>query len=180
MPLLNYRILSIVLLFIWLTACSSAPTATSDFDSSFDFSGVRKIAIQPIDRGVPASVISSDMQVNRINEAIRGELVRRGFTVVQDNADADLFLAWHLVTQERTDVRSFNTSSRYNCWNCGSDIRVRQYTQGTFIVDMIDPVRLQSVWRSIFEDRIRDLDAEEAAEKRAVVAGALFAEFPPL
>lgn len=180
MPLLNYRILSIGLLFTWLTACGSTPTATSDFDSGFDFSGVRKIAIQPIDRGVPASVIISDMQVNRINEAIRDELVRRGFTVVQDNADADLFLAWHLVTQERTDVRSFNTSSRYNCWNCGSDIRVRQYTQGTFIVDMIDPVRLQSVWRSIFESRMRDQpDPVRAEENRRAAATAIFENFPP-
>jgi hypothetical protein len=100
--------------------------------------------------------------------------------VVDNNADADLLLAWHLITQERMDVRSYNTSIRYNCWNCGSDIRVTQFTQGTFIVDLIDPARLQSVWRSVFESRLRDQpDPERAAENRRVAAQAIFAEFPP-
>ena len=170
-----------------LAACASTstPTATADFEQGFDFSGVGKIAIQPIDRTVVTAVIISDMQVNRINKALTAELERRGFQVVQNNADADMLLAWHLVTQERTDVRSFNTSSRYNCWNCrgmgaGSNVTVRQYTQGTFIVDMIDPTRLQSVWRSTFESRMRDQsDPVRAAENRSAAAAAILADFPP-
>jgi hypothetical protein len=78
------------------------------------------------------------------------------------------------------DVRTYNTSIRYNCWNCGSNIRVTQFTQGTFIVDLIDPRRLQSVWRSVFESRLRDQpDPERAAENRRTAAQAIFAEFPP-
>lgn len=137
-------------LLLLLGACSSTPTATTDFDARFDFSGVRKIAIQPIARTVETTVIISDMQISRIDEALVAELQRRGFAVVSDNAQADMLLAWHLVTQERTDVRSFNSTSRYNCWSCGggSNVTVRQYTQGTFIVDLIDPIALRSVWRS--------------------------------
>ena len=163
-----------------LAGCASTPTAQMDFDPGFDFSAVKTIAIQPIDRSVASTVIVSDMQVSRINEALTTELARRGYQVVDNNADADLLLAWHLITQERMDVRSYNTSIRYNCWNCGSDIRVTQFTQGTFIVDLIDPARLQSVWRSVFESRLRDQpDPERAAENRRVAAQAIFAEFPP-
>ena len=151
------RALAALFVMVLVAACAttSTPTATMDFDPSFDFSGVRKIAIQPIDRTVVSTVTVSDMQINRINEAITRELNNRGYQVVTDNTAADMLLNWHLVTQERTDVRSYNTSSRYNCWNCGSNIRVSQFTQGTFIVDMVDPVRLQSVWRSVFESRMR-------------------------
>ena len=63
-----------------------------------------------------------------------------GFEVVSDNSEADIYLIWHLVTEERTDVRTYNSMSYYNCWGCGpavSDVSVRQYTQGTFIIDMI-------------------------------------------
>lgn len=163
-----------------LAGCASTPTAQMDFDPGFDFSGVKTIAIQPIDRSVASTVIVSDMQVSRINEALTAELGRRGYQVVDNNADADLLLTWHLITQERMDVRTYNTSIRYNCWNCGSDIRVTQFTQGTFIVDLIDPRRLQSVWRSVFESRLRDQpDPERAAENRRVAAEAIFAEFPP-
>ena len=183
MQFYKYPALLVMLSAVLLNACSSTPTATMDFDSSYDFSGVRKIAIQPINRTVSSTVIISDMQISRINETLTEELGRRGFQVVQNNADADLFLAWHLVTQERMDVRSFNTSSRYNCWNCGSmgnNVSVRQYTQGTFIVDMIDPTRLQSVWRSIFESRMRDQpDPATAAENRRAAAAAVFSAFPP-
>ena len=170
-----------------LSACASTPEATMDFDPAFDFSGVRKIAIQPIHRTVASQAVLSDMQIGRVNDSLTAELQRRGFQVVTDNADADMLLAWHLVTQDRTDVRTFNTATRYNCWNCrrmgmGTTTQtvVRQYTQGTFIVDMIDPVRLQAVWRSVFESRMRDhSDSASAAEARDTAVAAALAEFPP-
>lgn len=178
-----HRPLLAILFMAFLVGCSTAtpvPKANMDFDPSFDFSSVRKIAIQPIDRTVVSTVTVSDMQVNRINEALTTELTNRGYQVVADNADADMLLNWHLVTQERTDVRTYNTSSRYNCWNCGSNIRVSQFTQGTFIVDMVDPLRLQSVWRSVIESKLRSQpDPERAEQNRRAAAGAVFAEFPP-
>jgi hypothetical protein len=170
-----------VMLLLGACASTSTPTAVTDFNRSFDFSGVRKIALQPINRTVITTVNVSDMQESRINEAVQTELQRRGFELVSDNADADMFLTWHLVTQERTDVRTFNTGSGYNCWNCGgSSVSVRQFTQGTFIVDMIDPVQLRSVWRSTFESRMRsEPDRERAAENRRAAAEAIFRNFPP-
>lgn len=175
---------SIVLLAVatLLGACSSTPTANMDFDPAFNFSTVKTVAIQPFNRTLASTVVVSDMQVSRINATLTDELTRRGYQVVTDNAEADLLLSWHLVTQERTDVRSFNSSTRYNCWNCpsSSNISVRQYTQGTFIVDMIDPQRLQAVWRSIFESRLRDQpDPQRAAQNRQEAAQAIFADFPP-
>ena len=173
-----------------LSACASTPEATMDFDPAFDFSGVRKIAIQPIHRTVASQAVLSDMQIGRVNDSLTAELQRRGFQVVTDNAEADMLLAWHLVTQDRTDIRTFNTATRYNCWNCrrmgmgtSTQTVVRQYTQGTFIVDMIDPDRLQSVWRSIIESRLQssppDPASAEAGARRAEAATAIFAEFPP-
>ena len=184
MPILRCRAFLGLSLAVLLGACSSTPATPkpiTDCDRGYDFSGVHKIAIQPIDRTLVSTVLISDMQISRINEALTAELERRGFQVVPDNVDADMFLAWNLVTQERTDVRTFNTSSRYNCWNCGSsNIRVTQFTQGTFIVDMIDPTRLQSVWRSTFESRMRNtVDSAQAAEFRSAAAAAIFARFPP-
>ena len=187
MSIFNYRALLGLSLAVLLAACSSTPTATMDFEPGYDFSGVRKIAIQPIKRTVASQAILSDMQIGRVNDSLTAELQRRGFQVVQNNADADMLLAWHLVTQERTDVRTFNSSTRYNCWNCrgmgmgsGTNVTVRQYTQGTFIVDMIDPTSLQAVWRSVFESRMRDQsDPARAAEARDTAVAVVLAEFPP-
>jgi hypothetical protein len=186
MPQNYFRIFSIALLAVLVSACSGTPTATMDFDPGFDFSGVRKIAILPISRTVSSTAAISDMQVGRMNQSLQDELSRRGYDVVQDQSEADMFLTWHLVTQERTDIRTYNTmSARYSaCWHCApmsSDtVRVRQYTQGTLIVDLIDPVRMESVWRSILESRMRDMsDPVQAEEIRRTAAEAIFAEFPP-
>ena len=157
--------------------------AFSDFDDSYDFSGVRAIAILPIDRTTPAETLISDMQAARINEALGAELENRGYSVVEDRVDADMYLAWHLVTRERTDIRSYNAASAYNCWRCGppvSDVSVRQYTEGTFIVDLIDPLRNRSVWRSTIESELRARpDPGEAARNRMAAAKAALAPFPP-
>lgn len=175
--------LAATLILALASACSTPLKATMDFDSQFDFSGVQKIAIQPVDRANLSMIRISDMQVERIDQSLAAELERKGFQIVADNAEADMFLTWHLVTEERTDVRTYNSMSYYNCWRCGpnvSDVSVRQYTQGTFIVDMIDPARNQSVWRSIIQSRLQsNPDPQQAPARREEAARAIFAEFPP-
>jgi hypothetical protein len=171
-------------LLLLLSACSSTPSleARTDYNREFNFSGVKSIAIQPVQRANLAAVRISDMQVTRMNESFRNALQARGLSVVDDNAQADLLMVWHLVTEERTDVRTYNTQSFYNCWRCGpsvSDVSVRQFTQGTLIVDMVDPMSNRSVWRSIVQTRLRDTNAEQAEALRSEAARASFAQFPP-
>ena len=183
MVLFKYRSSVVLFCALLFSACSgtaTTPTAATDFNSSFDFSRVKNIAIQPIDRTVLSTIMVSDGQVSNINQAITDELTHRGFNVVQSNMDADLLLNWHLVTKERTDVSGYDTSSRYNCWNCRAGPVDVYVTQGTLIVDMVDPVGLKSVWRSTFESRISgQLDAAEAEANRRGAAAAIFSRFPP-
>ena len=100
-----------------------------------------------------------------------------------------MLIAWHLTTEEKTDVRTYNTGMSYGygpygyrgygCYNCGgTDVRVRQYTQGTFVVDMIDPEIKQAVWRSVVQSKLKG----EASQNQAdydVAALRIMAEFPP-
>ena len=179
------RILSIFFAISLTAACSTTSLeAINDFDSAYDFSEVSQFAILPIDRTEAAQTLLSDMQVSRIDEALAAELRSRGYEVVGDRADADLYLSWHLVTREKTDIRAYNASSAYNCWRCGppvSDVSVRQYTEGTFIVDLIDPERNRSVWRSTIQSRLNTKpDPEKAAKNRALAAEAIFAPYPPV
>ena len=183
MLLRSMRALLALSLSSLLAACAAPPIkAVSDFDDQFDFSKVHKIAIQPVDRASLNTIRVSDMQIERVNRALTEELQRKGFEVVADNTQADMFLVWHLVTQEKTDVRSYNSASYYNCCSCGSssNISVRQYTEGTFIVDMVDPLRNQSVWRSTIQSRLKSQpDPQESEARRLEAAKAAFANFPP-
>ncbi len=180
------RLFWVIAVIALASACSSTPTATVDHNPAFDFSGVQRVAILPLNRSVTPQAAVSDMQAARINTSLAGAMTARGLTVIENPADADLLLTWHLVTQERTDVRTYNTmSARYSrCWSCPpattQNVSVRQFTQGTLIADLIDPAAGVSVWRSIFESRLPSgRNASDTAELRDTAAKALFDNFPP-
>lgn len=178
------KISAALAIFLALVGCATTTLeAVSDYDRNFDFSPAQRFFILPIDRTTAAEKLISDMQVERIDEALAAEIERRGYGLAKTKEDADLYISWHLVTRERTDIRSYNASSAYQCWRCGppvSDVSVKQYTEGTFIVDLIDPLRNRSVWRSRIESRLKtDLDAQQSADLRTRAAKAVLAPYPP-
>jgi hypothetical protein len=169
----NYAVLSAVCLALMLQACSNipvaptAPTATVDYDHAYDFSQVHKIAIQPIHKDTVATMLISDQLIRRINEALTAELQDRGFVVVTENADADMFLSWKFVPQESATLSTFDPATQ-------------KIVQGMLYVNMIDPVMLQSKWRATFKSDLRDQPgSEEAARYRQEAAEAILAQFPP-
>jgi len=186
--------LALLCLGVLLAACASGPPQpTVDYKTDYNFSAVKKIAFLR-DTGQVYGVNPlqlSDMQRDRIHEALSYALANRGFVMVADAAQADLLLSWNLVTEQVTDVRSWGSLGMgyggidgiyggYNCWNCGlgQDISVRSYTQGTFIVDMIDPTLDKSVWRGVTQSPLRGNQREEQG-KYNEAAAAIFASFPP-
>ncbi|MCB1705087.1 MAG: DUF4136 domain-containing protein [Halioglobus sp.] len=157
-------------LAVLLAACAGLPTglkATTDYNHSYDFSRIHKVAIQPIPRDTLSTMMTSDEQINRINTALTAELRRRGFEVVASNAEADIFLSWKFLPPEKDEVATFDPATQ-------------QITGGTLIVSMIDPLSLQSVWRATIHSNMRSQpDTEEAARYRQQAAQAVLAQFPP-
>ena len=190
------RILAVCLLGA-LSACSSAPPEPMvDFNQSYDFSGVKTLAFLPEaggSSGDSPKVFISSMQRERVNIALSQAVEKKGVTVIADTKKADVLLTWHLVAQEKTDVRTYNTGmsygagygsynrrAHYSCWNCGgTEVRVKQYTQGTFIVDVLDPSSNQSVWRSVIESKLKG-EVEQSQQPYNAAADRIMAKFPPL
>tara|TARA_R110002110_G_scaffold415860_1_gene658741 strand:+ start:66447 stop:67070 length:624 start_codon:yes stop_codon:yes gene_type:complete len=197
-PLLSLLLVAAALI---TTACSSGPSKpVIDYKSDYDFSGIQKIAFYDESGDVTGDnpLQLSDFQKERIDDALAFALQNRGYQIVDSAADADLLVSWHLVTQNKTDVRSYPTTSvgmgvgygpyggynrysMYNCWGCmggGSDVSVSNYTQGTFIVDLIDPSLRKSVWRGTTESRMKGEHAADQ-DKYNAAATRIFASFPP-
>jgi len=163
--------LSCLGLCLALLACtnvpSSTPSTTVDYDHSFDFSHVHKIAIQPIAKDTLATMLISDEQIGRINGALTAELRRRNFEVVTNNADADMYLSWRFVFTGGDTLATFDPATT-------------NIVQGTLYVNMIDPVMLQARWRATFKTDLRDRpETPEAAAYRREAAEAILAQFPP-
>jgi len=197
-----FTILGILALFL-LTACASGPPEPDvDYNHAYDFSKVRTVAFYKSSGEVSGDnpLQLSDMQRNRIDDAVRVAVENKGFTFLADASKADLLLTWHLATQHKTDVRSYqsasygyggyggygryggyNRYSAYNCWSCSptqTQVSVSNYTEGTFIVDMIDPELKQSIWRAVTQSKLKG-DQEHEQARLDEAAALIFASFPP-
>jgi len=193
------RKLVLPVFIIFLAACTSGPPKpTVDHKPDYNFTQVKKIAFYKDSGEVSGDnpLLLSDMQRNRIDNALQLALGNKGFQMVDDASQADLLLSWHLATQHKTDVRTYETPaygmsygrygrynrySAYNCWSCAptrTEVSVQNYTQGTFIVDMIDPALHQSVWRGFTQSRLKGKPNEDQG-KYNEAAAAIFASFPP-
>ncbi|CAA0126247.1 Uncharacterised protein [Halioglobus japonicus] len=185
---------------IFLSACvSGPPTPTIDYKADYDFQAVKKIAFYDDSGQVLGDnpLRLSDMQRDRIDEALAFALKNKGFEMVKDTSEADLLISWSLFTQDKTSVQTWNTPGMgvgyggyygrynryagYNCWSCmgnQTEVTVSNYTEGTFIVDMIDPKLRKSVWRSVIHSRLKGNHSDDQ-DKYNATATAIFASFPP-
>lgn len=199
------RALAVALASVFLAACASGPrTPIVDFRQDYDFGSVKKIAFYRESGMVSGDnpMQMSDMQRERLDQALTAALQGRGYEIVGNASDADLLMSWHLVTQHQTDVHQsasfgfgygsgyryghigYRYGGYYDPFACGiydsyhPSVFVQNYTQGKFIVDLIDPVTDKSVWRGITSSRLRD-DPTIEQEKYSETANFLFSTFPP-
>jgi len=182
------------LIMLAVAACATKPPEpVVDFAPDYDFDRSKTIGFYALSGEVTGNNPTelTDFQRDRIDAALKAALEAKGFTFVDKTADADLLLSWHLNLMDKTDVKTYNSPSygatvgysrynryaMYNCYNCmnQTDVRVSEYTQGTFIIDMIDPDENASIWRSVTqsklkEETIRDQAALDSAAVRVLAA----------
>jgi hypothetical protein len=161
-------------------ACASTPAApkvTTTYDHNYNFSGAHKVYIEPSSRTDPATIVISDAQIERIDTALATELTNKGFEMVSSGNEADLLVTWSLIPKDliKTDK---------NASDCdGCDMAVvggKRYSKGTLIVDMVDFMRNQPVWRSVLKTELTtNPGSAEANKGRDAAATAIFANFPP-
>ena len=192
MKLIRHTAATLILLAV--AACATKPPEpVVDFAPDYDFGQSKTIGFYALSGEVTGNNPTelTDFQRDRIDAALKAALEAKGFTFVDKTADADLLLSWHLNLMDKTDVKTYNSPSygatvgysrynryaMYNCYNCmnQTDVRVSEYTQGTFIIDMIDPDENASIWWSVTqsklkEETIRDQAALDSAAVRVLAA----------
>jgi len=193
--LLSFAVIALI------AACASTPpTPTVDYKSDYNFMDVKKLAFYDESGMVGGNnpVSLSDMERERIDTALETALRNKGFEILdqKDAAKADLLISWTLILNDKTDVRTYQTPSSgmnmgynrwggynrysmYNCWSCTqTEVSVKNYTEGTFIVDMISPELKRSVWRSEVQSRLKGEPSHDQ-DKYNAAAERILASFPP-
>ena len=166
-----------------LTACAGM-TIRSDYDpqAAPSFPAYRTYSWLPQPDGRDTRVYNPIVE-GRIVGAVDRELAGRGYQKASDNPD--FRIGWHAAIESKTDVDVVNRYYGYGLsrWGTGvvvQDTYVREYDQGTLILDIVDGGSNQLVWRGSAQAEIRPTDDPAKRQERISNAVRLILErFPP-
>jgi hypothetical protein len=163
---------------VLLSACESTPRTRSDYDPAADFSAYKTFGFAADQPGNTGERYTS-LIMQHLRATSRVEMEKRGYVYTDDNPD--LLLDFQLLTQEKVRVDSWGGSpywrGRYGAWG-GYDVDVRQYTEGTLLVDLVDARRKQVVWQGVAQGTVTEAKLKKIDERAPVVMAAIFSEYP--
>ena len=164
-----------------LAACSSAPTISTDFDRSRDFSVYQSFSWMP-ERTllVAQSTPVSPLLEGQLKQATRSALTAKGLRFVADPEQADMVVSFLLGSRDKIRVDSYPTS--YRTWSRGAPLdqsgTVRNYAEGTLYIDLFDRQLHAPVWHGWATKTIHASDRGNERLMSDIVTGIL-AQFPP-
>jgi hypothetical protein len=183
--------LLIITLSVFITACASNQRAYIDYDNNFDFSQLKSFAWI---KGESSEKYTS-IESRRMTNAIESTLLRKGFTKSELIADASFLLKTHTITEKKVNVdRFYTTWDYYPIYHpmvyypnfagrqFDSTVVVTEYQIGTTILDIVDPIKKQVIWRGSFSNQVREsqfANSEELFNYSKNIAEKLLTSFPP-
>ena len=116
----------------------------------------------------------------RIRAAVNQKLETRGFRYAE-GGESDFRVNYHVTFKDKVtgSGSNFGYTGRYYRGNFSSGFNwsVRQYQEGTIIIDIVDRAKDQLVWRGWVASRNRDGNYDEAEINHAV--NQILMRFPP-
>ena len=169
-----------------LSACSNVSINT-DYDVDHDFSGYTTYQWHP--SGPPQTEglnkVGSDIFDQRLTRLTEQKLAAKGMS---KGDTPQFYINYSVVTQEQVSVDTYNSGfygSRHygnNFYGGGgfSDTRVRYYTQGTLVIDIIDANKNLLVWRASAASKLKSGSTPQQNEAdMSAMLDQLFMGFPP-
>jgi len=154
-------------IFLALTACASVDVRTLTSPDA-NLSALRTFRIMQHAKAQSPSASSTNdpMLVNSIsNRALRADLIKgfenRGYAL---SDTPDFTVAYYASTKDKLDVTYWDYGYPYypRWWGFGpyEQPTVTEYTQGTVIVDVIDPNTKELLWRGQGVAKVSDNEAQ--------------------
>lgn len=174
-----------LLLALAVGACASAIDVHTMVAPEANFAAPRTFRILegPTRRdGRPLTGADDPMVNNSIaNRALRDRIAReftaRGYRAAE--GDADLLVAFYASTRETLDVTvwDYGYAPRWPWPRMGVQQRITEVTEGSVVVDVIDPRTRELLWRGEGSARLSD-DPAENIKELARAAAAVVKRFP--
>lgn len=180
------RVLAALLTAVLAGAGCSSMQITSDHAPAVDFQSLSRYGWLPDPRpktGDPR--LDSSLLDQRVRRAVDAQLAARGYPEVSAD-EADFLVTYHAALESKLDVDTIYRTYGYGYgWGRGYgpaevDTVVRQYEQGTLLLDFVDPKTRKLIWRGSASAEITPDSTPEKRQERINEAVARMLErFPP-
>jgi hypothetical protein len=179
------RFAGLLVALLMLAGCATGPSIRSNLDNSVDFTQFRTFGFfDPLttDREGYQSLISQQL----VASAER-ELRARGLERTDTNPDllvnfsADLDQRLRITQTPAVAVSSVDRRRRggfYSTWPTYQQTEIRQYTQGTLGIDIVDASRRQLIWEGFAVGRVTQRTTDNLGPVLDSAVVDIFADFP--
>jgi len=192
-------------LALLLSSCSSDITVGSDFNTNIDFSSYRSYRWHEGNEFNLASqqYLANDLVDQRIRDSVDSAMLAKGIRS-RANGPVDFLINYTVTTNDRVDVDTYNTYSGhapgwsyggygalgpyryggvgigYSYGTSNTDTRVTTYSEGTIILDIVEPIGSTLVWRGTAEGKVeQDRSQSERTEVIEDAVNRILSGFPP-
>ena len=180
-----FRSLWVLLALLLISACATGPRVYTDMDPRADLSRYGSYGFYE-----PLAMEQSGYTTyltDQIRTSIRREMDARGYRF--DPTNPDLRVNFQGIVRERIDVYTIPRSDFGHFYNYRArsyfgfpmwydDTQVRQYTEGTLTIDLVDAARNHLVWTGSAIGRVTQRTAQERAAAADGAIASIFARFP--
>ena len=180
-----FRSLCMLLALLLIAACATGPRVYTDMDPRADLSRYGSYGFyQPL---AMEQMGYSTYLTDQIKASIRREMDARGYRF--DPVNPDLRVNFQGIVRERIDVYTVPRSDFGHFYHYRArtyfgfplwydDTQVRQYTEGTLTIDLVDAARNHLVWTGSAIGRVTQKTAQERAAAADAAIASIFARFP--
>lgn len=186
----SIRIVSVFAIIALLSACASAPKVNADYDTAFTFTSFNSYQWAPSSGGDDKF---QTIYGKRVEQAIERNLNNKGQTKAGTPAQADFLVHYHVSIETKIDIDTYYDDWGYRGYwgpyygrggypgTSRSTSRVREYKEGTLVIDIIDRQSKTVVWRGSAEDTLKkNMSPQERDARINDVVNAILAKFPPV
>ncbi|WP_226960502.1 DUF4136 domain-containing protein [Sulfurimonas paralvinellae] len=161
---------------VFLVSCSTL-SVNVDYDEGYDFSRVKSFSIKHY-----AKEGESELVNKRITDALRKTLEFRGYKYVQKGAD--MVFVYHYGAKDKVNITTDYQMIGYRGFGYGGAMiatpRTYNYTEGTIVVDGLDPKTKKIVYRTVGTLELQEQKTPQEKRKYTnKIIQELMQKFPP-
>ena len=175
----------LLLLVLGLSACTTFNVKT-DHDPTADFTKFKKFTFVGLADAEKGGIHDNSLMHKRIESAVALELTGKGLQQVDLNQQPDLLVYYWFSAKEKQQIQSTGPPPGTYGWRggygwgagYGGGVTTYEYTEGTLILDLVEPNKKELMWRATIVGTLQDTPKDNIELGNKAIAKA-FENYPP-